>query len=545
MRMDNQAPIQVNFFVPLTLVACEALSWAVVGELLLLLPGTYAPLYPDTMANYDNIWLQGERDRDNFAIMNRLGGQIEDNLNLWAMAQSDPRLVADWMVRQHGLDVMKRRNSPQAEMAFRIAHWLLESAPSLNVFNRGSFEAAPGEYTRMCEVRHIENLGNRDEYVLGADAKQHLPVAWHSTEPRWLNILYADGKAIASVNMQTGEHHKIIQTVSGLPTTVLREDGLPGCPLGSTIIATRNGETSELTESLAKTSFRVRYFRREDFTVTDTPIMSFIDNEPWWFTVPNVLNDYLGEVEMENTNLIPEQVRARIRETAPEGASVLPDSLPVLSFGNHLTARVATIGLNPSDQEFLGKDEWLLGDNRRLHSLKSLGVDSPSALTDEQVNLAYEEMLTYFTRNPLKNWFNAQNKILKSALDADYYEGTACHLDLVQWATSPKQSDIPAQTWQQLVDRDREFLEWQLSTTSATTIVMISQGTVSALVTAGIAPELQQTKLEIDGIKQTITVYFGEKDGRTWIGWNLALYQPVSSGLPELLVKAIQDHMWN
>jgi len=77
----------------------------------------------------------------------------------------------------------------------------------------------------------------------------------------------------------------------------------------------------------------------------------------------------------------------------------------------------------------------------------------------------------------------------------------------------------------------------------ASTIVMISQCTLSALRNAGIAPDLEQITLEVEGTSQKLVAYFGEKDGQTWIGWNLALYQPVASGLPELLIKEIQDRM--
>lgn len=234
---------------------------------------------------------------------------------------------------------------------------------------------------------------------------------------------------------------------------------------------------------------------------------------------------------------------ARLRKNPPVDSSIVPGSLPILSFGDHRVANVVTIGLNPSDQEFFSKDVWLNGESRRVPSLLSLGIEKASDITDEQIKEIYHEQISYFSRNPLTSWFNAQNRILKNALKSDYFDGSACHLDLVQWATKPKQRHLPADVWQSLVAADRDFLEWQLRTTSATTVVMISKGTVNALVDSGIAPELQEVKLQIEGISQTMTFYFGESEGKIWLGWNLALYQAVAGQLVDLLIETIRNHI--
>jgi hypothetical protein len=40
-------------------------------------------------------------------------------------------------------------------------------------------------------------------------------------------------------------------------------------------------------------------------------------------------------------------------------------------------------------------------------------------------------------RNPYRRWFDPLDQALRAAFGVSYYAGTACHLDLVQWATTP------------------------------------------------------------------------------------------------------------
>ena len=72
-------------------------------------------------------------------------------------------------------------------------------------------------------------------------------------------------------------------------------------------------------------------------------------------------------------------VTAKFHERLRRDASVVPvpSSLPVLFFGDLLTARVATVGINPSWQEYLGPDKReLTGNRRRFETLTSLVAQS-------------------------------------------------------------------------------------------------------------------------------------------------------------------------
>jgi hypothetical protein len=123
---------------------------------------------------------------------------------------------------------------------------------------------------------------------------------------------------------------------------------------------------------------------------------------------------------------------------------VIPWSSPILSFGDLESARIATIGLNPSDREFIdasGKE--LEGHNRRFHTLKSLGLKNWNAIEEEHfeaILLLYKE---YFLRNPYDGWFKRLDHLISGTSNSYYFPShTACHLDLIPFATFSKWMDL-------------------------------------------------------------------------------------------------------
>lgn len=159
---------------------------------------------------------------------------------------------------------------------------------------------------------------------------------------------------------------------------------------------------------------------------------------------------------------IPDYIIQRVRQPIPINSGVVPGSNPVLSFGNAQRAIIATLGLNPSVREFLDKNgKELTGPSRRLATCQSLGVKILSIASEDAVRQVVEECNDYFQREPYQ-WFNQlQNFILKE-LDASYYDYSACHLDLVQWATNPTWGSLPSNTRKQLLKADCPFLLEQL-----------------------------------------------------------------------------------
>jgi hypothetical protein len=64
-----------------------------------------------------------------------------------------------------------------------------------------------------------------------------------------------------------------------------------------------------------------------------------------------------------------------------------------------------------------------------------------------------EECNQYFDNRPY-DWFDDFSPILE-AFNTSYYDRTACHLDLVQWATDPVWSKIAFRGENGTVDRQK------------------------------------------------------------------------------------------
>ena len=160
---------------------------------------------------------------------------------------------------------------------------------------------------------------------------------------------------------------------------------------------------------------------------------------------------------------VPEYIERRIRRPVPVDSYVVAGSTPVVSFGDAQTATTATLGLNPSRNEFLDRRRCeLVGPSRRLATLRWLGTSGLSNAPQEAIARVLDDCNTYFRRNPLRQWFDQLERILK-AIGASYYDGSACHLDLVQWATDPTWGDLrPAALRKRLLDADASFLIEQL-----------------------------------------------------------------------------------
>jgi hypothetical protein len=105
----------------------------------------------------------------------------------------------------------------------------------------------------------------------------------------------------------------------------------------------------------------------------------------------------------------------------------------------------------------------LSGPARRFETLASLGIGDLASASDEVLSRVARACDAYFLRNPYTYWFDQLRPMLE-AVDASYYNGSACHLDLVQWATNPVWGKIrdPITRKLLLVD-DAEFLRQQLA----------------------------------------------------------------------------------
>lgn len=224
-------------------------------------------------------------------------------------------------------------------------------------------------------------------------------------------------------------------------------------------------------------------------------------------------------------NTVPQELVDRIRRPAPEGCSVVPRSLPVTSHGDPGTARVATMTVNPSKLELTTpKGTWLEPEYRRVESLRSLGVDTASALTEDQVAAVVERCHGYFTANPHRPGFAALEQLLASIGAGSFYDGTACHLHLVQWVTNPVWSGLTPVVRTQLIEADAAFLRWQLRTAHVERVLVNGSNALEWLVRAGIVAEFETEQVDYHNAKgkaKTMTLSHAEVDGLRWSGWDI------------------------
>ena len=125
---------------------------------------------------------------------------------------------------------------------------------------------------------------------------------------------------------------------------------------------------------------------------------------------------------------------------------------PIPAFGDPYRARVATLGLNPSDREFVdAQGRELDGTQRRFPTLRSFGLESWNEATAVHIEEIAEACRSYFDRNPYDAWFGRLDFLIEETSTSFYTPmSPATHLDLVPYATELK--------WAALPKRDRTIL---------------------------------------------------------------------------------------
>lgn len=166
----------------------------------------------------------------------------------------------------------------------------------------------------------------------------------------------------------------------------------------------------------------------------------------------------------------------RLDSPAVSETDVIRWGSPVPSFGDLSTSRVATLGLNPSNREFMdGSGAELRGSSRRFHTLGSLGLDSWADVDARHMRLILESCRTYFLGNPYDRWFKRLDQVVSGA-NASFYDTScgACHLDLIPYATERK--------WTELTSRQRSSL---LAVAADTLAVLLRDSPVRILILNG------------------------------------------------------------
>ncbi len=229
---------------------------------------------------------------------------------------------------------------------------------------------------------------------------------------------------------------------------------------------------------------------------------------------------------MGDTRLVTLYERLR----RPPSAFTVPTTLPVLFFGDLFKAEVASVGLNPSDQEYLSNAGALLaGSAQRFATMSSLGAPSRSALSDEQCAKAVEWMRNYYDpgRPVYGSWFNALSRVIEG-FGAGFRDRSATHLDLIQESTSPVWSKLDRLGRQTLLKQDLPFLKWEIRVFPLRAVICTGK-TVSAHVRRELGVSVEE-----EGTMARIKWWVGHADIDSrrvgFGGWNYPLARPTGLG---------------
>lgn len=132
--------------------------------------------------------------------------------------------------------------------------------------------------------------------------------------------------------------------------------------------------------------------------------------------------------------------------TGTAGPSAIGWACPVPYFGRAGSAKVATVGLNPSNQEFCRPDGTPLTDHQaRFPTLGSLRLETWLSATHRETAAVATACDKYFLHRPYDRWFGVLDSVLRPG-GFSYRSPTApaCHLDLTPFATADKWGRLPA-----------------------------------------------------------------------------------------------------
>lgn len=155
-------------------------------------------------------------------------------------------------------------------------------------------------------------------------------------------------------------------------------------------------------------------------------------------------------------------------------AGVIPWSSPVPVFGNPQESIVATVGINPSNREFVDQaGNELESRERRFHTLRSLGLRSWSQAKFSHAVQVAEACRSYFSKNPYDTWFKALDRLIQGT-NASFYPAPrkACHLDLIPFATAEKWTSLTTSQRNVLLRSSRTVLPALLSNSPIRLLVL-------------------------------------------------------------------------
>jgi hypothetical protein len=219
----------------------------------------------------------------------------------------------------------------------------------------------------------------------------------------------------------------------------------------------------------------------------------------------------------------PDWLVSMVRREPPIKDVVVEGSTPVISFGDFRQVRVATLGINPSNLEFVDqKGEIIQGEKRRLATLDSLEAESLEGLTDSQVETGIDECNRYFDVNPY-GWFKTLDEVIKPGLGISYFDGSLCHLDLCQWATKKKWGDLDARTRNILLEDGLPHLRNQLTKSNISLVIVNGRSVWNQIEASGMGTPKNIGTLHFGAKKTSCQMLEMTFENVRFVGWTANL----------------------
>ena len=229
---------------------------------------------------------------------------------------------------------------------------------------------------------------------------------------------------------------------------------------------------------------------------------------------------------MNSEYLIEERVIQRAMEPYPDLPQIVDFSTPVVSFGYPHGAKVATVGINPSSNEFQigngNKNPLQIGE-KRLVDTESLGLVNPKSLNRDQAIKVIKGCYSYFSDGFPYKWFDELQSHVLSPIGLNYKNGDACHLDLVQWATDPVWQDkkMPKAAKARLLSTDQDFLRFQLTNYDFKYVFLNGSTVVEQVEKLGLFKMTTVHEISFNSKGTMSCISEAELGSTTFIGWGL------------------------
>ncbi len=171
----------------------------------------------------------------------------------------------------------------------------------------------------------------------------------------------------------------------------------------------------------------------------------------------------------------------KLERISSKRGTVIGWGSPIPSFGNLSGSTIATVGINPSNREFVSDDgKELTGNLRRFHTLDSLGIHSWLDADARHLEAILQSCDQYFCRNPYDAWFRRLNSAI-GGLGGSYYglQANACHIDLIPFATREKWSNLKSRQRTTLIETAADTLGLLLQNSTVKVLVLNGQSVVN------------------------------------------------------------------